>query len=90
MEGQGIGWRAELERAGKVVVFGRDVGGGMLCDKDIDLEGPQKVFYHSTGLSVQGARGGWIHVLVVECVPTIVGVFESRVINNPVRASEKQ
>ena len=62
-EGQGIGWRAELGRAGKVVVFGRDVGGEMLCDKDIDLEGPQKVFYHSTGLSVQGARGGWIHVL---------------------------
>ena len=71
-------------------MFGRDVGGEMLCDKDIDLGGPQKVFYHSTGLSVQGARCGWIHVLVVERVPTIVGVFESRVINNTVRASEEQ
>ena len=70
MEGQGIGWCAELGRAGKVVVFGRDVGGEMLCDKDIDLEDPQKVFYHSTGLSVQGARSGWIHVLVLERVPT--------------------
>ena len=62
----------------------------MLCDKDIDLEGPQKVFYHSTSLSVQGARGSWIHVLVVERDLTIVGVFESRVINNTVRASEEQ
>ena len=69
-EGQGIGWRGELGRAGKVVVFGRDVGGEMLCDKDIDLDGPQKAFYRSIGLSVQGARGGWIHVLVAERVLT--------------------
>ena len=38
-------WYQELGRAGKVVVFGRDVGGEMDCDMDIDLKGPQKNFY---------------------------------------------
>ena len=48
MEGRGIGWHWEL--AGKVIVFGRDVGGEMLCDIDIGLEGSQQ-FLHGIGLA---------------------------------------
>lgn len=44
VEGWGI-WHQELGRAGKMIVFSRDVGSKMLCDMDIDLEGAQQVFY---------------------------------------------
>ena len=45
VERWGIAWHRELGCAGKVVAFSRDVGVEILCDIDIDLEGPQQVFY---------------------------------------------
>jgi len=45
VERWGIGWYWELGCARKVVVFSRGVGGEMLYEIDMDLEGLQQVFY---------------------------------------------
>ena len=51
-----MAWHRELGCAGKVVALSGDVGGEILCDINIDLEGPQQVFnfliFHDDGLSL--------------------------------------